>query len=198
MGFHHHYSDLAFSARRGGIGGKRTNIINLSSNLANANWSKTNVTATATTDSDGGSNAYTLQATASALTSVISGAVVAPVPTVTGPHICSVIGKIGTGATDANKLLLLNTVTSTIICNLSINWTTGVISGATVPSGTTSTNLGSGWWLIRVPFANLTAGQRINVYLAFAGAAETAGENATWYGPMLETGTTAPAARVLT
>lgn len=189
-----------FQWRRSGLAASapRVNLIGASGNITNANWYKTNATAVGTADRDGGNNAAVLQAAASTFTSVISSGAIAPVPTVTGSHVFSVIAKQGTGATDANKLILLNTVTSSIILNFSINFSSGVISGALIPPGTTSTDLGGGWWLIVAPFASLTAGQRINTYLAFSGATETAGENAIWYGPMLEVGTTAPAARVLT
>lgn len=163
-----------------------TNYLLRSQEFDNASWSKTNVTVTANAVAapDGTTTADKVEATASAATTLRQ--VETTIATTTAAF--SVYGKIGSGATDANRFVLRNETTTTDLVTVTVNWTTGVVTGA----GAYSEAMGNGWWRVTLyATTGITSGNDLACYVGFSGSSETAGEFAYVWGAQLETGSRA-------
>jgi hypothetical protein len=177
------YDPVTLAAKGLLIEESRANLLLRSSDWT-ATWSNTNVTLGAPVLApDGTVTATRLQATASAATNCYQSFIA----TATS-HTYSIYTKQGSGAADACLFAMYNSTTASNLANLTINYSTGVIT-QTIGAGATATNAGNGYWRIVIPVSSgITIGNTLNVYAGFAGGVETAGEYAYVWGAQLEAG----------
>ena len=166
------------------IKGARTNLATYSNDWTDVSWSKSNVTVTAAAAvaPDGTTTAVKLAATTGVSTTIVKncGAVAATAAAY------SIYVKKGSGATDANKFILRNLTTATILVNGTINYDTGAWTTTTGNAALVSA-LGGGWYRITLyATSGITSGDSIQIYTCFTGSAETAGEYAYVWGAQLE------------
>ena len=162
-----------------------TNLVTYSNTFTNAIWGAVagNVTVTTSGASpDGTADAQLLTATTTAATTVSQG--IATTATATS-YTYSIYAKASTGNTIGNRFILRNVTTATNVGNISIDYSTGVI---TVTTGTaTAQNVGNGWWrIVLTVTSGITVGDALSVYAAFAGGAANAGDAVYVYGAQLE------------
>ncbi len=166
---------------------QRTNLLTYSEDWTNAAWSKTNITVTAaaTTSPDGTVDAQKLEATATAVTSIIT-----PTTTVAATAATfSVYVKQGTGATTANIFTLRNVTSATNLIRGTLNYSTGDFTYTTGSTGVTVTNVGNGWWrIVMTATSGITSGDTIRSYVGFDGGSQTAGDHLFAWGAQLEAG----------
>ena len=152
----------------------RTNVLLQSTTLAN--FSTTN--ATNTTDgtlSLTGNLARKVTSLTAAATSFnynIAGGAAA------GANTVSVYAKKGSGSTDANTFALRNATTATTLVSIAVNYDTGAFSYSTGSSGAVVTPMANGWWRISLTSSSFSAGDGLQLYAAFQGNIEAAGEYA--------------------
>jgi len=166
------------------IEGARTNLATYSSDWTDSSWSNSNVTVTAAaaTAPDGTLTATKLSPTTSAGATMVKnvGAVAATAASY------SIYVKKGSGATDANKFIMRNLTTATILVNGTLNYDTGVWTTTTGNAALVST-LANGWYRITLyASSGITSGDSIQIYTGFTGSSETAGEYAYFWGAQLE------------
>jgi len=99
--------------------------------------------------------------------------------------------KKGSGTADANKFLLRNATTATVLVSITFDYDSGAV---TILAGNASAvDVGNGWWKLTLWSASgWSNGDNVNVYTCFSGGAETANEYAYVYAPQLVRGITAP------
>ena len=151
------------------------NLLGFTENFDNAAWVKTNTTVTGGVVAPNGlSTAFRIEASPAAgagqqfyQNSTVIGS---------GPYVCSIYAKQGSGPTDSNSFLVYNNTTPTTYANITINFATGAIT-QTAGSGASATNVGNGWWRISLPFTSTaTVGNTVRFYAGSVGAVETPGE----------------------
>jgi hypothetical protein len=160
---------------------QRTNLLTYSSDFSNAVWVKSadvTVSAGVTAPDGGASQQFTV--TASTTIGIRQEVAVAATSAT-----YTIYAKQGSGATDLNKFILRNTTTATNLVNISIDYSTGVVTG----DGGSATSAGNGWWRIQLAAATgITSGNLIRVFAGGVGGSETAGEFAYFWGAQLEAG----------
>lgn len=157
--------------------GATTNYLLYSQDFSNAAWLKTNVTVTANQviAPDGMTTADKIEATASAAASMVQD--VTTIATTAAAY--AVYGRIGSGATDCNRFVLRNQTTATNLVTITINWSTGVVTGVGAVSEDAGVHGGVQWWrIVLTATTGITSGDDVRVYAGFDGASETAGEYA--------------------
>ena len=99
--------------------------------------------------------------------------------------------KKGSGTADANKFLLRNATTATVLVSITFDYDSGAV---TILAGNASAvDVGNGWWKLTLWSASgWSNGDNVNVYTCFSGGAETANEYAYVYAPQLVRGITEP------
>jgi len=173
---------LIYALKNGRILGT-DNLLLRSEEFDNASWSKTNVTVTAddAVAPDGRTTADKIAATASAATSLSQAATVAATFAT-----FSVYVKKGSGATDANKFKIRNATTATDLLEISIDYDTRAITYVTGSAGAALyEDLNGALRLVLVVSSGISSGNSIAAYVAFTGAAETAGEYCHAWGAMM-------------
>ena len=168
------------------------NLLPRSNEFSHSDWQKANLTATAASavSPDGTSNAYKLEATATAATTFRC------LQTAVASTYCtfSVYVKQGTGATTANNFLLRNFTTATTLLSGTLNYSTGVFSYVTGSSGVVIEDAGGGWWRVCMSVSSgMTSGDAMSGYVGFIGVSQTAGDHLYAYGAQLNIGSTATA-----
>jgi hypothetical protein len=162
--------------------------------FSQAAWTKTNITHTQSAIANpvnGLINAQKVEATADAATNMYQSVTNCGS---TAGNIASFYVKQGSGATDANRFLVRNVTTATNLLSINVNYSTGVITYVVGSSGASVTDVGNGWWLVKlVVTSGISNNDTLSGYIAFAGGPETAGEFCYIYRPYLGRGTTAPA-----
>jgi hypothetical protein len=160
---------------------QRSNLLTYSSDFSNAVWVKSadvTVSAGVTAPDGGASQQFTV--TASTTIGIRQEVAVAATSAT-----YTIYAKQGSGATDLNKFILRNTSTATNLVNISIDYSTGVVTG----DGGSATSAGNGWWRIQLVAATgITSGNLIRVFVGGVGGTETAGEFAYFWGAQLEAG----------
>lgn len=160
-----------------------TNLLTFPADFTNAAWTKTNVTVTAnaTTAPDNTSTATKLAATAAAATSVVQAA-----NAIATTHTASFFIKQGSDATHGNAFKLRNNTTATDLLSVTVNYGTGAITYVTGSTGATMTSLTGGWWKLTLyAGTGITIGNSLQVFPAFVGSTESAGEFAYIWTPEL-------------
>lgn len=169
--------------------GERANWLTYTDDLNQ--WTKSNVTITANSIEnpiDGVSNATKVECASTAATNfslTTNGAARQD-----GMNY-SLYVKKGSGATDANKFLLRNATTATVLVSITFDYDSGAV---TVLAGNASAvDVGNGWWKISLWISSgWSDGDNVNVYACFSGGAETANEYAYVYAPQLVRGIATP------
>lgn len=164
----------------------RTNLL-LRSQDWTATWFTANITITSNaagiTAPDGTTTATKLLATATASTTCFQSATATNTS-----HTFSVFAKQGSGANDANRFQVYNLTTSTTLANVSLDYSTGVVTHF-LGSGVTAQPLPNGWWRLVIPVTSgITVGNSLACYPCFTSPSETAGEFAYVWGSQLEPG----------
>lgn len=164
------------------------NLLLRSQEFDNAAWSKTNVTVTANlvTAPDGTVTMDKLAATASAATklSEITGAIGS------SSVVHSIYIRKGSGATDANKYGVRNNTTATDLLIVSVDFDSQAITYLTGTSGASVVPQSDGSLRLFLSVASgITVGGSLEIFTAFKGDAETAGEYSYAWGANLSLGT---------
>lgn len=171
--------------------GERLNWLTYTNDFSNAVWAKTNVTVTSNAIAnpiDGTTDATTLTCASSAAT--VASQTVTGAGSVTGA-LYSIYIKKGSGTADANKFIVRNATTASVICSVTVDYDS---AGLTILSGEASlTDVGNGWFrLLLWSSTGFSDGDQVQAYACFTGGAETSGEYAYVYAPQLARGVTPP------
>ena len=160
------------------------NLLSASEDLNSASWTKTNLTVTSgQADPDGGTSAWKVEAASSA---AITFYQTAPTGTNAKTYTYSFYVKKGSGALDANKFYLYDTIAAVNVLGVTINYDTGAITYFVGSTGVTVTSAQNGFWRVEMRADAVTQGNPLRCYTFFTGAVETGGEFAYFYHPQLE------------
>lgn len=162
---------------------QRTNLLLQSENWT-VSWSFSNTTFGASVLAPNGTiTANRLEATTTAVTTITQS-----VTATATSHTASIYAKQGSAATDANRFMVFNATTATVLLQISIDYSTGIITHL-IGAGATSVNVGNGFWRIQLPVTTgITVGNTLQFRTVFDGGSETAGEYAYVWGAQLEAG----------
>ena len=164
---------------------QRTNLL-LQSNDFQTSWTPTNITRTlnSTLSPEGVVNGVKIEATAAAATALYQ-----QITSTSTSHTFSVYVKQGTGATTANNFIVRNITTLTNLLQVTLNYSTGVVTYVTGSTGASAVSVGNGWWRLQLSVtAGITVGDLVAGYVGFTGGVFTAGDFLYAYGAQLEAG----------
>lgn len=135
-------------------------------------------------------NAVKVSATAS--TSTAFSRQVSSVANANNGFTFSAVVKKGSGATDANKFMIYNSTTTTVLLSISVNYDTLDITYVTGSTGASIEQVGNGFIrVILTVTSGISDGNTITNYIFFRSQPETAGEYAYAASAQFENGTTA-------
>ena len=164
---------------------QRANLL-LQSNDFQTSWTPTNITRTlnSTLSPEGVVNGVKIEATAAAATALYQ-----QITSTSTSHTFSVYVKQGTGATTANNFIVRNITTLTNLLQVTLNYSTGVVTYVTGSTGASAVSVGNGWWRLQLSVtAGITVGDLVAGYVGFTGGVFTAGDFLYAYGAQLEAG----------